>query len=57
MTVEIKNRSGEVIHIHDGDMLSGASLRLADLRGANLRGADLSTADLSGMRVSKNTQF
>ena len=52
MTVEIKNLAGEVIHIHDGDMLSdadlyGADLSDADLSGANLYGANLRDASLS----------
>lgn len=64
MPIEIKNLSGEVIHVYAGDTLAGADLSSAkslpradfrnqDLRGINLesvlcREADFSGSDMSG---------
>jgi len=65
--IEIKNKSGEVIHTHNGQSLRfanlrGANLRFADLSCANLSGADLSganlfCANLSGALIDENTKF
>lgn len=44
--IEIKNKAGEVIYIHDDVTLRNADLRWANLSGANLRGEDLSGANL-----------
>ena len=48
MAIEIKNRSGDVIHT-----FAGESLRIANLSSADLRGADLSSANLSSATLSK----
>jgi hypothetical protein len=56
MNVEIKNKSGEVIHCGEyedvracllGAIKAGANLRSANLRSADLRSANLSSANLS----------
>jgi len=62
MALEIKNLQGEVIHIHDGDMLTDADLFGANLCGANLfdadlRDANLYGANLRGIKVNDKTTF
>ena len=44
--IEIKNKEGKVLHIHEGTDLRYTDLRYTALRGADLRGADLRGAAL-----------
>ena len=63
MAIEIKNLSGKVLHVVEGDTLRGVNLHGAGLQGAdlqwenlqdaNLQGADLQRADLTGADLQR----
>ncbi len=61
MTVEIKNKNGEVIYTHKGDAFYGERLVEVNLRGAELSGEDFWSADLRGSNLAlvnfKNTSL
>ena len=50
--IEIRNKSGEVIHTVDGDSLREADLRGMDLTRTNLRGMDLTGTNLAGANLT-----
>ena len=49
--IEIKSRTGDVLHVVEAGSLVGADLRGAKLRGADLIGADLRGANLRGANL------